>query len=536
MQRFKSWDEIEPTATEAERALIERLRRAEDLVSNPGESKLPYITWSDVIAGEYGDRHIRATVLKTILLNFRFDPSDLQTLRIESCFISGPLDLSHQAELPSFHAHNCVFECGFKATSTRWTQDLQLTHCRIPYFHASGAKLGGQLNADGSSFGFTKEPVPVEPDQTEPFTLNLQDAKIRDGALLRETHFLGAVMMNNLKVGGELNFQCASFCGAAAHAQCNVSKSANDSSAHIALDLTDATIGKTFYFADITDCAGNVKLTNLSATTFCDCGTNLAASDRHRNTPKLDLDGFTYSRIQGATDAKTRLIWLEQGESLTPTEREFFPQPYKQLAKVLYEMGHEEEATKVRVALGKKLRHHARKERIANAKNRAQRLWAMATTPRLWIWHSLSLLLTGHGFRPGNSLIALVLLWLLATTVAHFAWEEGSFAPNSAVALQSESWATYSADHSYPPHPNPAKDWSLTSTIGRDWESFNRYAYAADLVVPIIDLGQTDAWAPSTTRGPAGVFLWWARWGFTLFGWIVTALGAAALTGIIRRE
>ncbi|CRL15646.1 hypothetical protein [Phaeobacter italicus] len=177
MPRFKSWDEIEPTATKAERALIERLRRAEDLVSNPGESKLPYITWSEVIAGEYGDRHIRATVLKTILLNFRFDPSDLQTLRIESCFISGPLDLSHQAELPSFHAHNCVFECGFKATSTRWTQDLQLTHCRIPYFQASGAELGGQLNADGSSFGFTKEPVPVEPDQTEPFTLNLQDER-----------------------------------------------------------------------------------------------------------------------------------------------------------------------------------------------------------------------------------------------------------------------------------------------------------------------------------------------------------------------
>ncbi|MFV1593971.1 hypothetical protein VWZ88_15560 [Phaeobacter sp. JH20_36] len=55
-------------------------------------------------------------------------------------------------------------------------------------------------------------------------------------------------------------------------------------------------------------------------------------------------------------------------------------------------------------------------------------------------------------------------------------------------------------------------------------------------MVPIIDFGQTEAWAPSTTRGPAGVILWWARWAFTLAGWIVTALGAAALTGIIRRE
>ncbi|MFV1480983.1 MULTISPECIES: hypothetical protein [unclassified Phaeobacter] len=82
----------------------------------------------------------------------------------------------------------------------------------------------------------------------------------------------------------------------------------------------------------------------------------------------------------------------------------------------------------------------------------------------------------------------------------------------------------------------PAGHWSETTIPGRDWESFSAIAYAADVVVPIIDFGQTEAWAPSTTRGPAGVILWWARWIFTLAGWIVTALGAAALTGIIRRE
>ncbi|ATF19320.1 hypothetical protein [Phaeobacter gallaeciensis] len=247
------------------------------------------------------------------------------------------------------------------------------------------------------------------------------------------------------------------------------------------------------------------------------------------------LAGFTYDRLGGAApkDAKNRLTWLAMGDTW---QDHFSPQPYKQLAKVLCEMGHEEEATQIRVVLGKKLRHHARKERIANAKHPVPRLLAMATTPALWIWYSLSLLLTGHGFRPERSLIALVFLWGLATIPAHLAWKEGSFAPNSAVALQSESWAIYSADHNHPPHPNPAKDWSLTSTIGRDWESFNRYAYAADLVVPIIDLGQTDAWAPSTSREFWGWHLWWARWFFTLFGWIVTALGAAALTGIIRRE
>ena len=69
-----------------------------------------------------------------------------------------------------------------------------------------------------------------------------------------------------------------------------------------------------------------------------------------------------------------------------------------------------------------------------------------------------------------------------------------------------------------------------------DWESFNPLSYAADLVVPVLDLGQTGAWAPSKDRGNWGWGLWWARGWFEAFGWIVTALGAAAVTGIMQRE
>ena len=80
-----------------------------------------------------------------------------------------------------------------------------------------------------------------------------------------------------------------------------------------------------------------------------------------------------------------------------------------------------------------------------------------------------------------------------------------------------------------------ASEWKAIAP-GRDWETFNRYAYGFDVVIPIIDFGQTDAWAPSTTRGPWGWHLWWGRWVLSVMGWIVTALGAAAITGIIRRE
>ncbi len=93
---------------------------------------------------------------------------------------------------------------------------------------------------------------------------------------------------------------------------------------------------------------------------------------------------------------------------------------------------------------------------------------------------------------------------------------------------------------------NPAKVWSdkymlapdgtPTLTAGRDYETFNAVAYAVDLVVPIVSLGQEAAWAPSTTRGPWGWWLWGARWWLVALGWIVTAIGAAAVTGVIRRD
>jgi hypothetical protein len=64
----------------------------------------------------------------------------------------------------------------------------------------------------------------------------------------------------------------------------------------------------------------------------------------------LVLDGFRYDRFDGSpTDANARINWLKMQipEHLGP---EFKPQPWEQLAKVLREMGHGEEAKIVAIA------------------------------------------------------------------------------------------------------------------------------------------------------------------------------------------
>ncbi|KPP87867.1 MAG: Nuclease inhibitor from bacteriophage T4 [Rhodobacteraceae bacterium HLUCCO07] len=140
--------------------------------------------------------------------------------------------------------------------------------------------------------------------------------------------------------------------------------------------------------------------------------------------------------------------------------------------------------------------------------------------------------LVGYGYRPFNFVLALVLLIGIGWMVAHLAYEQGDFAPNSDVILSTRDWQALAEGGS----ANPARDWAAGTGKGRDYETFSSFAYAVDVVIPIVSIGQEAAWTPSTNRGPWGATLWWLRWFLTISGWIVTAVGAAAITGIIRRE
>jgi hypothetical protein len=120
------------------------------------------------------------------------------------------------------------------------------------------------------------------------------------------------------------------------------------------------------------------------------------------------------------------------------------------------------------------------------------------------------------------------------------AWTEGSMAPNNDLVAASAGWQEVLARDCVPDHApgclgNPAAYWNGVDGPGLDWESFNALAYGADVVIPVLELGQTRSWSPSKDRGPWGHTLWWARWILMAAGWVVTALGAAAATGIIQR-
>jgi len=245
----------------------------------------------------------------------------------------------------------------------------------------------------------------------------------------------------------------------------------------------------------------------------------------------LNLAGFTYDRLFGPLDIPGRLRWLKQGAWFDGT---FSPQPYTQLAKTLAAMGHNRAARRV---LYRRERVLGREERLLGYKRsdgvylfplenlKEDGKYLLRLSGDL-----LSRTVVGYGHKPWMALLWMIGLWFAATWLAHAAWINGDFAPNSDVMLVSDGWLAQLET------PNPAEAWSSKGAAGQDWESFNRYARGLDLVVPILDIGQTDAWQPSRDRGPDGYRLWWARWLLQSMGWLVSALGVAAITGIMQKD
>jgi hypothetical protein len=393
----------------------------------------------------------------------------------------------------------------------------------------NGAKIGGQLVCAGARLNGGKD---AEGGQVK--TLNAQGVEVGQSLFLRTLTATGAVDVNGAKIGGQLACEGARLDGG---------KDAEGGQVE-SLNAQRMTVAQGFLFRDVAQVTGCIDLTAAHVGDLVDDMKSWPDGPDY-----LILDGFTYDRTDGPTTFAEREAWLATGSLW---QGNFYPQPYTQLASVLRQMGHAGEARKVlmeRTGLQAKATRASRKV-VPNGDVSVgfHSLWADILNAGHWIIDRIAFRVAGYGHAPVRSLWCLMGLFLAATTLAHLVWDEGSFAPNSDVILASAGWAEVTALDCHPTKTedcdkNPALTWSNTFTAsaetptqGADWDSFSSYGYAADLVVPFLNLGQTDAWAPSKDRGNWGWWLWWARWVLATLGWIVTGLGVAAVTGVMQRN
>lgn len=434
-----------------------------------------------------------------------------------------------------------------------------------------GAQIGGQLVAIG-----------VALHNPEGHALNCQSTQVRGDAFLRYAATDGEVSFMGAEINGVLDCSYATMRNPEGHA----------------LNAQRLVVREGFIWRRIKDVAGAIDLTSAHVGDLWDDPESWAMCDR------LFLSGFIYDVLHGGINVPDRLAWLKKG---AVSRREFYPQPYEQLAKLLRDTGHRSDARAIMVAKEKEQRKASRerwrRERdwrqslletsrlspedregaIAALQKRRPndphlaRLALLHPTDEQALdvapltldyaqkqfrdeqrWHNIRVgwrntgsliadrvfgLVVGYGHKPERSFYMLLALVFIGWFLADKSWEEGDFAPTAGPVLMSDSWQALATDERI---QNPAKVWSdkymvaadgtPVLTAGRDYETFNAVSYAVDLVVPIVSLGQEAAWAPSTTRGPWGWWLWWARWWLIALGWIVTAIGAAAVTGVIRRD
>lgn len=261
--------------------------------------------------------------------------------------------------------------------------------------------------------------------------------------------------------------------------------------------------------------AGALNLTNARAEVLQD------APECWPGKGALFLNGFRYRQIGslkgGATDARQRARWL----LLQPDHdlgREFKPQPFEQLAKVLRETGHASDARRIGVLKQRMLR---RAGKIA---------WHMR--PFHWLFG----VAVGYGYWTSRALLWLVLFVAVGAVLFDLAWRQGAMTPTRDGTLTSVAWEKCLEEAPV----LTAQCWTSRAP-GEDYEPFSAALYSLDVFLPVIDLEQESAWSPAPRRGEpvldiaVGRWAWGYRFVHELLGYLLMGFAAAGLTKLAER-
>ncbi len=355
--------------------------------------------------------------------------------------------------------------------------------------------------------------------------LSLQNCRFKEAVLLRgaKTRFLhfgystfekgfnatglqveNGLILKAITVTGVVNLLCANI---GSRLELDGSRLCNPDGYALIMDSTR--VSGLFSIVGPVEINGKVELSGASVDLLC---------DSPKSWPKegqLALDRFVYNGIVGkgtTVDAKMRLKWLSL---LDTTEKAFSPQPYEQLAKVLREMGHREDAKVVLIEKERLQRVAARKA----APSKGRWLWDGVLDGVIWGT-------SAYGYRPFRAVGWLLGFIYIGTFIFGFADMKDGFKPNDSRVWQNEAWYGCAGALSQ-------KGCYLVSDKGQGYPSFNPLIYSIDLLLPIVDLDQQDAWIPDEDKAP------WARWYMWLhitLGWFFSLLAVAGFTGLIKPE
>lgn len=235
------------------------------------------------------------------------------------------------------------------------------------------------------------------------------------------------------------------------------------------------------------------------------------------------LDGLRYERIAGKSDAETRIRWLERQRPDQLNSDDWSPQPWEQLIKVLRDMGHPLEATKVAIA---------KQERMRRA--------GKVGGPSAQFMHELYGLVAGYGYRPIYTVGWMLAFWLVAGIYFYFGAQFGYIGPGTPLLNSPDLSAQIEATCGHRFEVGKVI-WTSCPAMPAEYTTFQPFMYSLDLILPLVDLQQESDWAPIVEDPPGntlgfGAFLRWLMWAEILFGWAMSLMLVAVLGKLVNKD
>ncbi len=334
----------------------------------------------------------------------------------------------------------------------------------------------------------------------------------------------GEIRLLGATVGGDIYFRGGNF-------------GSSDKDAR-AINGQGLTVSRALIFDDVAIDGGSVDLHTAHVAHLVD--------DLNSWPENLILDGFVYDSFAGnaPTTAKARLAWLDKqrpehsGKAKNP--REFRPQPWQQLRKVLRDMGHLEDARQIAIAFENRKRFCGVIGEITAPAAPGDivtcfRQWLQSRTARGFHW--LYGAVIGYGYRPARLFRIVVLVWIFSTVLFDIGGHSRVFAPSDPQIFENAAYDSCN------PEKNPRANWTRCQTFPPAYPGFYPPLYALDVLLPIAKLGQEDHWAPlapgRALTAKNRLLAWstqFAVWFDIAFGWIAGLLLVATLSGLAKRS
>ena len=467
---------------------------------------------------EYTPVHEHGVLIEGAYIDGEIDfagADQIRTLRLGKCFIEGHLILlGAKAQSISLSGSRVAGVRGMRA-HIAGTLFLAEGFRSDGLINLIGAKIDGDLTFSGGLFQKLTDEDPSIP--VNPLYPSLKDVTI----VCNRINVGGSVFMRSISSRGEIRFWHAKIGGFL-----TVEQSSLENTIGNAISLSGAVIQQALFLTNSLDSSkikGDIDLTNGFATTIW-CNPEL-----QQKPGNIILDGFSYERIYFGAGFRLRELraWLlcQPDDDLG---KEFKPQPFEQLTKVLRETGHDEEARQIGYFKQRKL------SRIRV--HRASLLWK----PALLLWRYLVLdLLVGYGYRPHRAIFIAMALWLACAWTYHEAAREGLFVLATPAIYLSAAMDSNGKSLSDVCRANWTK---CRDARMNEYPRFNASMYAADLILPLVDFGQDDKWIPikrSVTLAGLPMPTWWVRtlmWVEIGYGWIAGLVLAAVFSGAVKKD